>query len=70
MLSADSAYQQAMDNLRVILGGEKFSVDTAEKVNGQVCFSTCSLSCQMLLAISPMTSTWEGIPDQRMRKRS
>ena len=36
MLCADSAYQQAMDNLRVILGGEKFSVDTAEKVNGQM----------------------------------
>ena len=36
MLCVDSAYQQAMDNLRVILGGEKFSVDTAEKVNGQM----------------------------------
>ena len=36
MLCVDSAYQQTMDNLRVILGGEKFSVDTAEKVNGQM----------------------------------
>ena len=36
MLCADSAFQQAIDNLRVILGGEKFSVDTAEKVNGQM----------------------------------
>src|SRR6056297_812853 len=36
MLCVDSAYQQAMDNLQVILGGEKFSVDTAEKVNGQM----------------------------------
>ncbi len=25
-----------MDNLQVILGGEKFSVDTAENVNGQM----------------------------------
>ena len=36
MLSVDSAYQQAMDNLQVILGGEKFSVDTAERVNGHM----------------------------------
>ncbi|MEM6779542.1 MAG: ISKra4 family transposase [Planctomycetota bacterium] len=36
MLSVDSAYQQAMDNLQVILGGEKLSVDTAEKINGQM----------------------------------
>ena len=36
MLCVDSAYQQAMDNLQVILGSEKFSVDTAEKINGQM----------------------------------
>ena len=36
MLCVDSAYQQAMDNLQVMLGGDKFSVDTAEKVNGQM----------------------------------
>lgn len=36
MLSVDSAYQQAMDNLQVILGGEKFSVDTAETINSQM----------------------------------
>ncbi len=36
MLCVDAAYQQAMDNLQVILGGEKFSVDTAENVNGQM----------------------------------
>ena len=36
MLSVDSAYQQAMDNLHAILGGEKLSVDTAERINGQM----------------------------------
>lgn len=36
MLAVDSAYQQAMDNLQVILGGEKFSVDTAETINFQM----------------------------------
>ncbi len=36
MLCVDSAYQPAMDNLQMILGGEKFSVDTTEKVNGQM----------------------------------
>ena len=36
MLCVDSAYQQAMDNLQVILGGARLSVDTAEKVNGQM----------------------------------
>lgn len=36
MLAVDSAYQQAMDNLQVILGGERFSVDTAEKINSQM----------------------------------
>jgi hypothetical protein len=36
MLCVDAAYQQAMDNLQVILGGEKLSVDTAESVNGQM----------------------------------
>ena len=36
MLCVDSAYQQAMGNLQVILGGDKFSVDTAERVNGQM----------------------------------
>ncbi len=30
LLCVDSAYQQAMDNLQVILGGGKFSVDTVE----------------------------------------
>lgn len=36
MLCVDSAYQQAMDNLQAILGGGKFSVDTAEKINGKL----------------------------------
>lgn len=36
MLCVDSAYQQAMNNLQVILGGEKLSVDTAEQINGQM----------------------------------
>lgn len=36
MLAVDSAYQQATENLQVILGGEKLSVDTAEQINGQM----------------------------------
>ncbi len=36
MLAVDSAYQQAMDNLHVILGGGKLSVDTAEQMNHQM----------------------------------
>lgn len=36
MLCVDSAYQQAMDNLQVILGCENLSVDTAENINGQM----------------------------------
>lgn len=35
MLSVDHAYDQAMKNLAQILGG-RFSVDTAERVNGQL----------------------------------
>ena len=35
MLCVDSAYQQPMDNLHAILGGEKLSIDTAERINGQ-----------------------------------
>lgn len=34
-LSVDSAYEQAMENLGTILG-TKFSVDTAEQINGQM----------------------------------
>jgi len=36
MLSVDSAYQQAMNNLQVILGSDRLSVDTAEQINGQM----------------------------------
>ena len=35
MLSVDQAYEQAMRNLGAILGGD-FSVDTAERINGQL----------------------------------
>lgn len=36
MLSVDSAYQQAMNHLQIILGSDKLSVDTAERINGQM----------------------------------
>lgn len=36
MLCVDSAYQQAMNHLQVILASDKFSVDTAERINLQM----------------------------------
>jgi len=36
MLCVDSAYQQAMNNLQVILASDKLSVDTAERINLQM----------------------------------